>query len=77
MLTFLYALQKLNQSLTEVNKFYGFYNSEIPRLDRIMDFFNKYDVYEESTGKIVPKKFMQKKQIPMQHLPLFILNQII
>ena len=63
MLTFLYALQKLNQSLTEVNKFYGFFNSEIPRLDRIMEFFNQYDVYEESTGKIVPKKFMQKKLI--------------
>jgi subfamily B ATP-binding cassette protein MsbA len=63
MLTFLYALQKLNQSLTEVNKFYGFFNSEIPRLDRIMEFFNQYDVFEESTGKIVPKKFMQKKLI--------------
>ena len=63
MLTYLYALQKLNQSLTEVNNHYGRFNQEIPRLDRIMEFFNHYNLFNEKTGKIAPEKLMQKSLI--------------
>ena len=63
MLTYLYALQKLNQSLTEVNKIYGFFNQEIPRLYRIMEFFSQYNLNFEKTGKSAPEKLMQERLI--------------
>ena len=60
MLTFLYTLQKLNLSLTAVNATYGRINSEIPRLDRVMEFFTDYDFFEEKSGNLIPKKFLRK-----------------
>ena len=60
MLTFLYTLQKLNLSLTAVNATYGLINSEIPRLNRVMEFFTDYDFFEEKSGNLIPKKFLRK-----------------
>jgi len=53
MITFLYTLQKLTESLKMVNQSYGFFNSEIPRLDRIIDFMRKGEVYTEKSGEKV------------------------
>jgi len=60
LLTFFYTLQKLNKSLTEINKSYGTFNSEIPRLERIIEFFNQHEKYLEKNGNIVTKKLMQE-----------------
>tara|TARA_B100000315_G_scaffold224827_1_gene230637 strand:- start:1068 stop:2924 length:1857 start_codon:yes stop_codon:yes gene_type:complete len=61
MLTFLYTLQKLNVSLTAVNKTFGSFNKLIPLLDRIMDFFNWYDVNVEKSGNLVREKLLDQK----------------
>ena len=51
-LTYLYGLQKLNQSLTQMNQLYGVINQEIPRLDRIIEFYKNYNKYIEKEGTI-------------------------
>jgi len=63
MLTFLYTLQKLNTSLTQINQDFGFFNSEVPRLDRIIEFFDHNKIIIEKSGHLKSEQLIKKNLI--------------
>ena len=54
MLTFLVTTQKLYQVLLGINRSLGLFNSDIPRLDRLIEFADRYRYVRETSGSLSP-----------------------
>lgn len=54
MLTFLVTTQKLYQALLGINRSLGLFNSDIPRLDRLIEFADRYRYVRETSGSLSP-----------------------
>jgi len=54
MLTFLVTTQKLYQVLLGINRSFGLFNSDIPRLDRLIEFADRYRYVRETSGSLSP-----------------------
>ena len=61
LITFLYILQKLNQAITGINQKYGFINSNIHAMNKIINFFREVDTFKEKSGSFIKKEFLKEK----------------
>ncbi|MDH3974322.1 MAG: ABC transporter ATP-binding protein/permease [Deltaproteobacteria bacterium] len=61
LLTFLYILQRLNQSITAINQKYGFLNNNIPAMNKIINFLQEVEMCKEKSGKFTKEKLIDEK----------------